>query len=107
MECDVIDNDSSSLDDSVMSESSVGDVGERLEVLLDKVIQLMEKMLITENADEREGLHTEMMADMSVFADLMDTPDSKRQLNVASYVLSPNCRLQVIYAFLEKSFASE
>ena len=105
MECDIIDSDSLSLDDSAVSESSVG---ESLEVLLDKVIQLMGKLLITENADEREGLHSEIMADMGEVAALMNTLDSNRQLNMANYVLSTsNCRLQVIYSFLEESFASE
>lgn len=101
----VVDSDSVSMDDSVVSESSIG---ERLTVLVDKATQLMKKMLITESTDEREGLHTEIMADMGEAAALMNTLDVKHLLNVANYVLSPSeCRLEVIYSFLQKCFASE
>ena len=106
MECDVVDSDISSLslDDSVVSESSAG---QRLEILVDKATRTMKTLLITEGADEREGLHAEIMADMSEAAALMNILDSKRLQNVADYILSPNCRLQVIYSFLRKCFASE
>ena len=91
--------------DSEMSESSVS---ERLEFLVDKVIKLMKKIMVTGDANEREGLHTEILTDMDEATTLMNTPDPKIQLNVASYVLGPpNCRLQVIYSFLHECFAGE
>ena len=90
----------------VMSESAVT---ERLEVLIDKAVLLMEKIPTTEDVDEREGLHMELLADMDESATLMSThSDSRILLNVANHVVSPpGSPLEIIYSFLLECFASE
>ena len=103
MECDSISETGDVLSDP-MSESTVA---ERLEVLMERVTQLMEKLLADKDANEREGLHAELLADMDEVATLMNTSDSENLLSMAKFLMNPSfSRLEVIYSFLHECFVA-
>ena len=93
-------------DDTFSDVAPESTVGEHLEMLIDKGVQLMKKLLAPEDTDEREMLHIELLSAMDEVAALMNTSDP--QILPKYIILSqPKLTLEVIYSFLSKCFSGK